>query len=101
MSHAAKNLFFPEYVVKTLELKGDYEIWAKDIQEYFIVSGYPQHFAAIAAYTEPDVNHDLAQEGKAGDQDKLVIGSRMETYKGSSGKICTKHCSQGTAKDLL
>jgi hypothetical protein len=64
MSHSAKPLFYRDYCVKTLEIKGDYEIWAKDIEEYFTVSGLPAHFSAIIQFTEPDDNDDLPQDAK-------------------------------------
>jgi len=65
--NSSKNLFFKDYVVKTLELKGDYEIWAHDIEEYFIVSGYPNYFAAINEYVEPDPNQDIPE----GEEEKV------------------------------
>ena len=61
MSHA-KSLFYKDYVVRTLELKGDYEIWVRDIEEYFAVSGLPEHFAAIVDYTKPDIRADFDEE---------------------------------------
>jgi len=60
----ATNLFFKEYSVKTLELKGDYEIWVNDIEEYFLVSGFPQAFRAIQEYVEIDINTDYEGEHK-------------------------------------
>ena len=59
-------LFYKDYTIKTLEIKGDYEIWAKDIEEYFAVSGFPQHFDAIKDYQEPELEHDLQFEVEEG-----------------------------------
>ena len=59
---SVKSLFFKDYAVKTLELKGDYEIWAHDIEEYFSVSGLPNYFQAIVDYTEPDLNMDIRED---------------------------------------
>ena len=64
MSQRQKPLFYPDFCVKTLELKGDYEIWSKDIEEYFTVSGFPTYFKAITEFAEPDVNDDLPAEAK-------------------------------------
>jgi hypothetical protein len=69
---AAKNLFYKDYAVKTLELKGDYEIWVRDIEEYFTVSGLPGHFAAIIDYTEPDVNADLPDGEELKDEPQRI-----------------------------
>jgi len=42
------SLFFREYNVRPLEIKGD-------------VSGFPTHFRRIVEYTEPDAKDDLAE----------------------------------------
>jgi len=61
---SAESLFFKDYAVKTLELKGDYEIWSRDIEEYFNVSGLPTFFAAIVEYSEADPKADLRPDEK-------------------------------------
>ena len=48
-----KPLFYKDYSVKTLEIKGDYEIWANDMKEYFTVSGYPHSFWRIYSNEAP------------------------------------------------
>ena len=40
MSLITKPLFYKDYAVEILELKGDYETWIRDIAEYFQVSGF-------------------------------------------------------------
>ena len=69
---ANKNLFYPEYCVRALELKGDYEIWAADIKEYFHVSGYPNYFKCIDEYTEPDPNYDIPEGDEKQPEDKRI-----------------------------
>src|SRR5688572_12034176 len=55
---SAVSLFYPEYSVKTLELKGDYEMWTNDVKEYFLVSGFPACFEAITKNRMPELNTD-------------------------------------------
>jgi hypothetical protein len=55
---SAVSLFYPEYSVKTLELKGDYEMWTNDIREYFLVSGFPAAFDAITKNRMPELTTD-------------------------------------------
>src|SRR3954468_8266392 len=83
MSLLAKSLFAKDYGVRTLELKGDYEIWARDIEEYFLASGLPQHFAAITSNTEPDVNDDY-DEAMMIQQKRKTHQTRSSTSSSSS-----------------
>ena len=94
MSHA-KSLFYKDYVVRTLELKGDYEIWARDIEEYFAVSGLPEHFAAIANFTKPDINADY-------DEDLYgpIKAPRKPATRSSSSSSNAEPEQQADAKDV-
>lgn len=58
MSLPTKPLFYKDYAVEVLELKGDYETWVRDIAEYFTVSGFPGYFKAINSYEMPVWNTD-------------------------------------------
>jgi hypothetical protein len=49
-------------VFKTMDIKGDYEIWTNDIREYFLVSGYPACFEAIAKGQAPALNSDYVPQ---------------------------------------
>jgi hypothetical protein len=63
MSFAApKSLFYNDYTIPTLELKGNYEMWVLDVQNYFEVSRLPAHFSAICDNTEPDIRADYEPE---------------------------------------
>src|SRR5688572_17029673 len=72
------NLFFKEYSVKTLELKGDYEIWVHVVEEYFHVSGFPQAFQAIQDYALIDVNTDCADEIE--EENKQMMAARRTRH---------------------
>ncbi len=80
-----KPLFYKDFAVKTLELKGDYEIWARDIEEYFQVSGFPEHFKAIVDYTIPDEKHDLEVERADVDlkarHDTIMLQAKYAVYR--------------------
>ena len=82
MSHA-KPLFFQDYSVKTLEVKGDYEIWAHDIQEYFNVSGYPRSFEEITNHfvPRPDAENPPVEVDYKNSQQK---NQKSRTLAGSS-----------------
>ena len=65
MSFAApKSLFYSDYTIPLLELKGNYEMWVLDVENYFSVSRLLEHFASIRDNTEPDIRHDLIEEVK-------------------------------------
>lgn len=65
MSLAPKSVFFKDYSIKPLELKGDYELWAEDVKEYFAVSGLPQTFAAIVNEANIEDRIDWPEEADA------------------------------------
>ena len=60
-----KQLFYKDFTVTTLEIKGDYEVWANDLEEYFLVSGYPEIYDSIARYVIPTIAGNASAEAKA------------------------------------
>jgi hypothetical protein len=88
---AVQSLFFKDYTIRTLELKGDYEIWTHDIEEYFIVSGLPNYYTSIVAYTEPDVNHDIRpgeeEIDKVTRKNQLMLQARYIIYRSLGDSI--------------
>ena len=58
-------MFYKDFNVTNLKMKGDWETWANDIEEYFIVSGFSTYFEALKYYRLPTIPDDAPAETKA------------------------------------
>jgi len=64
-------LFYKDCAIAVLEMRGDYETWVTDVQEYFNVSGFQKYFdkmtdSKIPVYTDCDgvIPEDKIEEYK-------------------------------------
>ena len=106
MSLSAQPLFYKDYAVKELETSGDYETWARDIEEYFAVSNLSRYYQAIAQYEMPvmgEVPEEKKVELKAL-HERILVQARYAIYRslGSTIKreIAKEHYANTTVLDL-
>ena len=99
MSLTTQQLFFKNYAVEVLELKGDYETWVRDIEAYFDVSGFPETFRAISDYTQPTWEMDRP-DGSDEDEMKqrypiMLAQARYSVWRGIGPTIKREIAKEG------